>query len=163
MSYNHVLRRLRFAYDFSGNEMIDIFNLGGIEVTIEQVDRWLKKEHLEDFDPISNEDMNSFLDGFIIKHRGKKDGQEPERNDFLDNNLIFRKIKIALALKDTDIVSLLSLSKFDMSKSEINAFFRNPNHPKYRQCKDQVLRVFLQGIIKKQYPDLTDSSSSIEE
>jgi len=162
MGYNHVLRKLRYAFDYSGPQMIEIFNNVNIDVSLEQVDAWLMKEHLDGFAEISNADMNSFLDGFIIKHRGKKDGQEIERNDFLDNNLVFRKVKIALSLKDTDIVELLSLSKFVMSKSEINAFFRNPEHGKYRRCQDQVLRVFLQGVIKKNNPS-ENNENSIEE
>jgi uncharacterized protein YehS (DUF1456 family) len=34
-----------------------------------------------------------------------------------------------------------------MTKSEINALYRNPDHPKYMECGDQLLRNFLNGLV----------------
>lgn len=65
----------------------------------------------------------------------------------LTNNDIFKKLRVAHQLKDTDIVEICALADFRVSKSEINAFFRNENHPKYVECGDQILRNFLNGLI----------------
>jgi uncharacterized protein YehS (DUF1456 family) len=65
----------------------------------------------------------------------------------LTNNDILRKLRIALQLRDEDIVHILELAEFKMSKSEINALFRNENHPKFVPCGDQLLRNFLNGLI----------------
>lgn len=65
----------------------------------------------------------------------------------LTNNDIFKKLRVAHQLKDTDIVKICALADFRVSKSEINAFFRNENHPKYVECGDQILRNFLNGLI----------------
>jgi uncharacterized protein YehS (DUF1456 family) len=65
----------------------------------------------------------------------------------LTNNDIFKKLRVAHQLKDTDIVAICALVDFRVSKSEINAFFRNENHPKYVECGDQILRNFLNGLI----------------
>lgn len=65
----------------------------------------------------------------------------------LTNNDIFKKLRVAHQLKDTDIVEICALADFRVSKSEINAFFRNENHPKYVECGDQILRDFLNGLI----------------
>jgi uncharacterized protein YehS (DUF1456 family) len=64
----------------------------------------------------------------------------------LDNNLIFRKLKIALNLRDTDIVDIFDLAEMRISKHEVNAFFRKPGQSQYRVCKDQFLRNFIYGL-----------------
>ena len=63
----------------------------------------------------------------------------------LTNNDILKKLRVAHKLRDEDIVDILKLVDFRMSKSELGAFFRNENHPKYMECGDQVLRNFLNG------------------
>ena len=65
----------------------------------------------------------------------------------LSNNDIFKKLRVAHKLRDTDIVEICALVDFRVSKSELNAFFRNENHPKYMECGDQILRNFLNGLI----------------
>ena len=65
----------------------------------------------------------------------------------LTNNDIFKKLRVALKMRDDDIVKVLSLVDFEITKSELGAFFRNEDHPKYMECKDQILRNFLNGLI----------------
>ena len=65
----------------------------------------------------------------------------------LTNNDIFKKLRVAHKLRDEDIVNILKLVDFRISKSELGAFFRNENHPKYMECGDQVLRNFLNGLV----------------
>jgi len=65
----------------------------------------------------------------------------------LTNNDIFKKLRVALKLTDKDIVDICALVDFKVTKSEIGAFFRNPNHPKYMECGDQILRNFLNGLV----------------
>jgi len=65
----------------------------------------------------------------------------------LSNNDIFKKLRVAHKLRDDDIVNICKLVDFNLSKSELGAFFRNENHPKYMECGDQVLRNFLNGLI----------------
>ena len=65
----------------------------------------------------------------------------------LTNNDILKKIRVALSLKDDEILEILKLSDFEMSKSELSALFRREDHIHYRECGDQVLRKFLNGLI----------------
>ena len=67
----------------------------------------------------------------------------------MTNNDILKKIRIALKLKDTDILEILKLSGFEISNTELNAFFRKKDHRNYMECGDQVLRRFLDGLIIK--------------
>jgi uncharacterized protein YehS (DUF1456 family) len=63
------------------------------------------------------------------------------------NNEILKKLRIALNLKDTDIIEILKLADFDISKSELSALFRSEDQRNYRECGDQILRRFLNGLI----------------
>lgn len=65
----------------------------------------------------------------------------------MTNNDIFKKLRVALMLRDDNIVEILKLVDFNISKSELGAFFRNEDHPKYMECGDQVLRNFLNGLV----------------
>ncbi len=65
----------------------------------------------------------------------------------LTNNDILKKLRIALELKDDDIIHILKLADFTVSKSELSALFRKDDHPNYVACGDQLLRNFLQGLI----------------
>ena len=65
----------------------------------------------------------------------------------LTNNDIFKKLRVALKLRDDDIVKILELVDFRITKSELGAFFRTEDHPKYKNCGDQILRNFLNALV----------------
>lgn len=65
----------------------------------------------------------------------------------LTNNDIIKKLRVALKLRDEDIIEILKLVDYDISKTELSAFFRREDHPHYRQLKDQILRNFLNGLV----------------
>lgn len=65
----------------------------------------------------------------------------------MTNNDVFKKLRVALRLRDDEIVEILKLADFKISKSELSAFFRKDDHPNYRECGDQILRNFLNGLI----------------
>ena len=65
----------------------------------------------------------------------------------MNNNDIFKKLRVALMLRDDQIEEILKLVDFRMSKGEIGNFFRNADHPKFVECGDQVLRNFLNGLV----------------
>lgn len=143
---NDILRRLRFAFDFNDSKMIKIFESAECMVTRAQVSDWLKRDEDPAFKEMKDVELATFLNGFINEMRGKKEGAQPLPEERLNNNIIFRKLKIALSLKDEDILEILLLADFKMGKHELSAFFRNPNQPQYRPCGDQVLRNFIKGL-----------------
>lgn len=65
----------------------------------------------------------------------------------LNNNDIIKKLRVALSLRDEDIVEILKLVDYDISKSELGAFFRKEDHEKYMPLQDQILRNFLNALI----------------
>lgn len=152
MTNNDIIRRLRFTFDFSDQDTIGIFELGGEVVTREQISNWLKKEDDLAYVNLTDKMLAVFLNGLIIKNRGTKDGVIPAPEKQLNNNQIFRKLKIAFNYKDEDVLHVLTLANFHFGKHELSAFFRKPGHDKYRECKDQILRNFLHGLQLKHKP-----------
>ena len=146
MTNNDVLRRIRYAFDFNDSKMIEIFSLADHKVTREVISDWLKQDEDPAFQKISDTQLAVFLNGLINDRRGKKQGAQPEPEKRINNNIIFRKLKIALDLKDEDIFKIMDLADFSISKPELSALFRKKGHKHYRTCKDQILRKFLTGV-----------------
>jgi len=149
MTNNDVLRRVRYLFDFSDLKMIALFKLADYKVERAEVSSWLKKEEDPLLIEITDKELAYFLNGLIIEKRGKREGPQPEAEDSLSNNMILRKLKIALNLKTDDILDLFDLTDKKISKHELSAFFRNPNHKSYRPCMDQYLRGFLSALQTK--------------
>ncbi len=146
MTNNDILRRIRYSFDFSDSKMIAIFALADHKVTRGQISDWLKKDNDPAFQKCSDTLLAIFLNGLIIDKRGKKEGAIPVPEIQLTNNMIFMKLKIALNLKAEDVLEMMALADFNISKHELSAFFRRPGHRHYRVCQNQILRNFLKGI-----------------
>ena len=146
MTNNDILRRIRYIFDFDDSKMIDIFGLGGQLVTRAQISDWLKKEDDPAYRACRDAEFAVFLNGLIIEKRGRKEGAQPPADERLNNNIIFMKLKIALNLRADDVLEIISQGGLQLSKHELSAFFRRQGHKHYRECKDQALRSFLQGL-----------------
>ena len=146
MNNNDVLRRIRYTFNFDDSKMVAVFGSGGLEVNRAEISDWLKKDDDPDYQKCNDQQLATFLNGLIVDKRGKKDGPQPEPEKQLSNNIVFRKLKIALSLQADEVLSLVNQADFRISKHELSAFFRKPGHKHYRECKDQVLRNFLKGM-----------------
>ena len=162
MTNNDILRRIRYTFDYSDSQMIAIFALADSQVSREQVCNWLKREGDADYQDCSDPLFATFLNGFINEKRGKKEGEQPAPEQKLTNNIIFRKIKIALNLQAEEVLAILALAEMHLSKHELSAFFRKPSHKNYRDCQSQVLRNFMQGVEQQYRPDETPSETPDE-
>lgn len=162
MTNNDILRRLRFTFDLNDNKMMALFQEGGVTASRAQVSDWLKQEDDEAYLRLDDHKFASFLNGFITSRRGKKEGPPPVAERQVNNNIIFRKLRIALDFKEDDVLRALQLVNFRLSSSELSAFFRKPTHKHYRECQDQILRNFLHGIQLTFRPDSSDSDEASE-
>jgi uncharacterized protein YehS (DUF1456 family) len=159
---NDILRRIRYIFDFNDSKMINLFGLADYQVTREQISDWLKKEDDPAYQRCNDTQMAIFLNGLINDKRGKKEGKQPAPERHLNNNIIFRKLKIALNLKDEDILTIMVLAQWRMSKHELSAFFRKPDHKHYRECQDQILRYFLNGMQLKYRDNIPSNVESAD-
>ncbi len=163
MENNDILVRLRYALDIKNTDMVEIFKLGGVEVTKEEVLKILTKstdryddEEFENEDIIkcNNRMFESFLNGLIIFKRGKQEPKpgQPERPAFSNesvNNILLKKVKIALALTSEDIIDILAEADITITKGEVGAFLRKKGHKNYKECGDKYARNFLKGLAIK--------------
>ena len=146
MDNNDVFRRIRYIFDYKDSKMIELFGMADLKVTRSEISNWLKSEDDKAFRLMTDNKLAYFLNGLIIEKRGKREGPQPIPEETLTNNIIFKKLKIALDLKTDDILKMFILLDKRISEHELSALFRNPKHRKYRECNDQYLRNFLNGI-----------------
>ncbi|MDC2865268.1 DUF1456 family protein [Bacillus sp. BP-3] len=165
MSNNDILKRVRYALDIKDTDMVEIFNLGGIEVKKEEVVDMLTKvkktpQHEAENDYVltcDNVMLESFLNGFIIFKRGKQDpkpgqpaGQAvPLQNNESANNLLLKKMKIALSLTSEEVLDILDGVGVKVTKGELGALLRKKSHKNYKECGDRYARNFLKGLAVK--------------
>ena len=160
MDNNDILIRLRYALDIKNSDMVKIFNLGGEEVTIAEIPKILTRTdtyEAENQIKCDNNMLDSFLNGFIIFKRGK---QEPKRGE-LDtpeptlkkianvNNLLLKKVKIALSLTTEDMLDIFEKGDIIVTKGELGALLRKEGHKNYKECGENFARKFLKGLAVK--------------
>jgi uncharacterized protein YehS (DUF1456 family) len=158
MTNNDVLRRIRYIFDLNDKRMIKTFGFADVEVTRAEISAWLKQEDAPGYLAMSDTLLAVFLNGWINYKRGKREGDQPVPEKYLNNNLILLKLKIAMNLRSEEILEILKLVEFTMSEHELSAFFRKKGHQKYTECKDQVLRKFLKGMELKYRVSSTDEA-----
>ena len=149
MINNDVLRRIRYALDLNDATMLEVFVLGDLTLSRDELLSYLKKDDQEGFVILTNQYMDDFLTGLIAYKRGKlEDKPEQEKKPAvpLTNNSILKKLRIALNFKEEDMLNTLKLADFNISRGELSAFFRQKGHKNYRECGDQIVRNFLQGV-----------------
>ncbi|MEH6944324.1 DUF1456 family protein [Bacillus sp. JJ722] len=165
MNNNDVLIRIRYALDIKDVDMLEIFKLGDVEITKEEVRKLLTKtpdsyydeeddDMDEDYIICSNFMLESFLNGLIIFKRGKQEPKpgQPERpamsikNNGSVNNVLLKKLKIALSLTSEDMLDILEEAGVIVTKSELGAIFRKEGHKHYVVCGDRYARNFLKGL-----------------
>lgn len=164
MNNNDRLIRLRYALEIKDTEMIEIFKLGGTQVTKEEVlllltkvDDSIEESQNETSLACTNTMLDSFLNGLIIFKRGKQDPkpgqtQSPEPSTMTDqnvNNILLKKVKIALSLTSDEMLDLLEDAGIVVSKGELGAVLRKEGHRNYKECLDRYARNFLKGLALK--------------
>lgn len=168
MDNNDILIRLRYALDIKETDMVEIFKIGGIEITIEEVRKMFIKskdsynaemaeDEIKEIKVCTNSELESFLNGFIIFTRGKQDPKpgQPEKpvlsikNNQNVNNIMLKKLKIALSLTSEDMLDIFNQAGINVTKGELSALFRKEGHKHYKECGDKYARNFLKGLALK--------------
>jgi uncharacterized protein YehS (DUF1456 family) len=162
LTNNDILQLIAATFDLNNSAVIEIFSLADFKATDEQVTTWLKKDQDEDEESLislTDPEMSVFLNGFINLKRGKRDGEQAKPQAFLNNNMVFQKLRIALNLKSEDIIDVFQLVDINFSKHEISAFFRKPGNKHYKDCRDNTLEKFLLGVQYQLRPESNNLES----
>ncbi len=150
MTHNDTLRRLRYALHINDAKIAETVARTGRNTTADEVVDWLKREDEPGYAELSPALLCRFLDGLIIDKRGPHpSGKIPEPLEFLSNNEILKKLRIALKLQADDMVAIFQRTEFTVTKAELGAFFRRPEHRNFRKCPEQVLKKFIKGLSTK--------------
>ncbi|MBT2692806.1 DUF1456 family protein [Bacillus sp. ISL-55] len=160
MLNNDIMIRLRYALDIKDTDMVEIFNLGGVEVAKDDVRMMLQRvdedEYGEEIIPegyirVNNTMMEQFLNGMVTFKRGKRPGETgaPPLTGETVNNQLLKKLKIALSLTSEDMLEIFDLAGVRVSKGELGAILRKEGHKNYRECGDKFARNFLKGLALK--------------
>ncbi|MBA3008205.1 MAG: DUF1456 family protein [Proteobacteria bacterium] len=148
MTNNDILRRIRYALDLHDATIVEICRLGGHKLEKASVTAFLKKEEEEGYLACSDPAMNAFLDGLIIHKRGQKEDKTDQEHSAspITNNIILKKLRIALELKEDALLEILGLAHATITKAKLSALFRKEGHKNYKECGNQFLRSFLKGL-----------------
>jgi len=147
MTHNDTLRSLRYVLKVSDSKISEIIQLGGGAATPASTIALLRPEDEPGYVACSDDTMARFLNGLVIFKRGQDDTRPPLPVEVpVTNNLVLKRLRIAFELKDTDLISLLAKSGFTVSKNELSAFMRRPDHRNYRECGDQFLRNVIKAL-----------------
>jgi len=147
MTNNDTLRRLRYALNKNDLAIAQITSKSGRETSEAEAINWLKLEDEPGFAALSDTDLCSFLDGLIVEKRGPHpSGNVPAPLEYLSNNEMLKKLRIALNLQSDGMLAVFKKAEFDVSAAELGSFFRRADHPKFAQCPEQVLRKFIKGL-----------------
>jgi len=149
MANNDVLRSIRDALTIDDAAMIQIFKESGRDVGQSTITALLKSEDEDGYIPCSDPILGFFLDGLIIHKRGRQEAAPalaatPPAT--LTMNAIVKKLRIALDLKEDDLVSILKAARIEISKNDLGALFRKEGNKHYKECSEQLFRGFLQGL-----------------
>ena len=127
------------------------FSVADMELKIApEITEGMKKYIDEGYKKLNNNDLIAFLDGLIIQKRGKREDGTPipqvkvTKNNL--NNILLRKLRIALSFKSYDMIKIFKLGGVEISEGELSALFRSEDHKNYKECGDKYIRVFLKGL-----------------
>ncbi len=147
MFTNDILYKIQKALNLSREEMLKAYELAEYPMTAEHLDALLKRRYDKGFEECSYEELGTFLDGLVILKRGpspKK--QNDDEAVALTNNLILKKLRIALELKEPETEIIFNLADVMLTKQQLKSLFRKEDHKNFKVCPDELLMAFLDGL-----------------
>ena len=147
MNTNDILYKIHKALNLSLEEMHKAYELEKYEISQEHIEALLKKHQDKTFKACSYEELGVFLDGLVTLKRGPSP-KKPEGNNSveLSNNLILKKLRIALELKEAETEIIFALGEATLSKQALKSLFRKEGHKNFKACSDALLDAFLNGL-----------------
>ena len=144
---NEVLYRIQQALNLTAEEMIEAYKLEEYSMEASHLESLLKRRHDEGFMLCSYEELGVFLDGLVTLKRGPspKKANDDEVIE-LTNNLILKKLRIALELKEAETEIIFGLADVELSKQQLASLFRKEGHKNFKACPDELLMAFLEGL-----------------
>ena len=147
MLTNDILYKISKALNLTKEEMLEAYSLEAYEISSEHLESLLKKRVEKGFELCSYEELGVFLDGLVTLKRGPSPKKSNDTEAVpLTNNLILKKLRIALELKEPETEIVFGLGDITLSKQELKSLFRKEGHKNFKSCPDELLMAFLDGL-----------------
>jgi uncharacterized protein YehS (DUF1456 family) len=147
MKINDILFKIKTALSLSDSEMIKAYSLVEYTMSEERLGNILKRRQDEGYQEATYEELGLFLDGLILFKRGnslaKKDEDEVVE---LTNNLIMKKLRVALELKEPELLIVFGLAEINLTKRQIGSLFRKEGTKNFKYASDELLMAFIEGL-----------------
>lgn len=147
MQPNDVLFKIKKALSLDTEEMIKAYALADFEMTEERLLSIMKRRQDKGYEEATYEELGVFLDGFVLLKRGPSDkiANDDEVVE-LTNNLILKKIRVAMELKEPELMILFGLADVELTKRQISYLFRKEGTKNFKRCSGELLDAFLEGL-----------------
>ena len=147
MNTNDILSKIQKALHLSHEEILHMYKLSEYEMDASHLESLLKRRMDKGFELCSYEELGLFLDGLILLKRGPSPKKQNDDEVVeLSNNLILKKLRIALELKEAETEIVFGLADVILTKQELKSLFRKENHKNFKACSDELLMAFLNGL-----------------
>ena len=147
ISTNEILYRIQKALKLSLEEMLKAYKLEDYDMDAKHLDSLLKRRQQKGFMLCSYEELGVFLDGLVTLRRGASTTKNNDDEAVeLTNNLILKKLRIALELKEAETEIIFGLADITLSKQQLKSLFRKEGHKNFKPCSDALLMSFLEGL-----------------
>ena len=147
MQTNDILFKIKKALSLDNTQIIEAYKLAGFKMSEARLVSILKRRLDKGFEQVTFEELGTFLDGLILLKRGPSDKEVDEDEVIeLTNNLILKKIRVAMELKEAELVILFALAGVTLTKRQIGSLFRKEGGKNFKACSDELLMAFLEGL-----------------
>jgi len=143
---NEILYKIVKALNLDNDKIVKIYSLSHYNMIPQHLENLLTKYRDDSFEICTYEELGTFLDGLIIFKRGESSQKRKDKVVELTNNLILKKLRIALELKENEIEIIFGLADIELTKQQLSALFRKESNKNFKLCSDENLIAFLDGL-----------------
>jgi len=147
ISTNEILFRIQKALNLSLEDIVEAYKLENYKMLEPHLKDILKRRQDAGFMLCSYEELGVFLDGLVALKRGPS--PKKSNNDEaveLTNNLILKKLRIALELKEAETEIIFGLADIELTKQQLASLFRKETHKNFKPCSSELLMAFIEGL-----------------
>lgn len=146
MDTNEIIYKIKKALSLSDTDILKAYELESYTMSTEHLASLLTKRQEKSFKECSFEELGVFLDGLVTLKRGPSPKKDEDAIVELTNNLILKKLRIALELKEPETEIVFGLGEVELSKQELKSLFRKAGHKNFKECSDELLMAFIDGL-----------------
>lgn len=147
MTHNALLAHLKLAFGLDDAALVRLFALGGCPLDDAAV---AARQRTYVPDSLTYAELVALLDGLIADRRGPSTRPAPQgktRRIRYPNNVVLKKLRIAMDLKEEDTAATFAAGGLDLDHYAIGALFRQEGQSQFRACTDDQLLAFLTGAM----------------